>query len=106
MARKKDAYFVLPFGSAVIVAHAQSFDTTAHFNCSVALYNCALMAHTMGLGSCFLGFVQLAASEDKDIKHWLGIPEENQAYGAMVLGRPAVRYRRLIERKQPEITWR
>jgi nitroreductase/NAD-dependent dihydropyrimidine dehydrogenase PreA subunit len=104
--KEKNAYFPLPFGSAVIITHAQSFDTMAPFNCSVAIYNCSLMAHSLGLGSCFMGFVQIGANMDKKIKHWLEIPKEHQSYGAMVLGHPDVRYRRLIERKKPDIKWR
>lgn len=99
------AYFILPFGSAVIIAHGQSFDATSPFNCSVALYSCSLMAHSLGLGSCFIGFAQVVANRDETTRQWLGIPKENEAYAAMVLGYPAVKYRRLIERKMPEIGW-
>ena len=104
--KEKNAYFPLPFGSAVIITHAQSFDAVAPFNCAVALYNCSLMAHSLGLGSCFLGFLQLGANMDKRIKHWLDIPKENQSYGAMVVGHPDFKYYRLIERKEPQIKWR
>jgi len=104
--RERCAYFPLPFGQAVIIAHAQSFDTTAQFNCSMALYGCALMAHSLGLGSCFLGFVQLGANMDKRIRGWLEIPKENQCYGAMVVGYPDIKYRRLVERQSPDIRWR
>jgi len=104
--RERGAYFPLPFGQAVIITHAQSFDTTAQFNCSMALYGCGLMAHSLGLGSCFLGFVQLGANMDKRIKHWLEIPKENQCYGAMVVGYPDIKYRRLVERQSPDIRWR
>jgi len=102
---EKHAYFPLPFGSAVLITHAQSFDTLAPFNCAVALYNCSLMAHSLGLGSCFIGFVQVGANMDKKIKNWLEIPQQNQSYGAMVVGHPDVKYRRLVERKMPDITW-
>ncbi len=104
--KEKIAYFPLPFGQAVIITHAQSFDQVAQSNCSMALYNCSLMAHGLGLGSCFLGFVPITANTDKGARNWLGVPDENQVYGAMVVGYPAVRYRRLIERKAPEIDWR
>jgi len=104
--RERCAYFPLPFGQAVIITHAQSFDTTAQFNCSMALYGCALMAHSLGLGSCFLGFVQLGANMDKGMRHWLEIPKGNQCCGAMVVGYPDIKYRRLVERQSPDIRWR
>jgi len=103
--KEKHAYFALPFGPAVIIAHAQSFDGMGSFNCAIALYSCSLMAHSMGLGCCFLGFVQAGANMDKKIKRWLNIPKENQSYGAMVVGHPDVKYRRLVERKSPETQW-
>lgn len=103
--KKQYAYFPLPYGSAVIIIHAQSFDIMAQFNCAVALYNCSLMALSLGLGSCFLGFVHLGANMDKKIKGWLDIPKDHESYGAMVVGYPDVKYRRLIERKKPGIKW-
>jgi nitroreductase/NAD-dependent dihydropyrimidine dehydrogenase PreA subunit len=104
--KKKRAYFPLPFGPAAIITHAQSFDALAQVNCSMALYACSLMAHSLGLGSCWLGFVPIAANTDKRVKSWLNLPDENECYGAIVIGHPGVRYRRLVERKAPEIDWR
>ena len=42
---------------------------------------------------------------DETTRQWLDVPKENQAYAAMVLGYPDIKYRRLIERKMPEIKW-
>ncbi|MBI4764286.1 MAG: nitroreductase family protein [Deltaproteobacteria bacterium] len=103
--KEKNAYFPLPFGSAVIITTAQSFDSMAPFNCSATLFACSLMAHSLGLGSCFMGFVQIGANRDKKIRDWLEMPKEHQSYGAMVVGHPDVKYRRLIERKMPNIKW-
>jgi len=103
--KERNAYFPLPFGSAVIVVHAQSWDSMAAFNCSVALYNCSLMAHSLGLGCCIIGWAQTSANMDKKIKHWLGIPKEHRVYCAMVVGHPSIKYRRLVERKTTEIKW-
>lgn len=104
--KQRRAYFPLPFGPVVIITHAHSFDPVAQSNCAVALYNCSLMAHSLGLASCFLGFVPVAANMDKKVRRWLDIPKGNQCYSAMVLGHPGIRYRRLVERKNPEIEWR
>lgn len=103
--KEKNAYFPLPFGSAVILTHAQAFDRMAQFNCSVALYTCSLMAHALGLGSCFMGFVQIGGNMDQRIREWLGVPKENQVYGAMVVGHADIKYRRLVERRKPKVKW-
>ncbi len=83
---------------AVILVHAESWDRSSSFNCSVALYNCSLMAHTLGLGCCFNDFLVNAVNHSSAIKRWLGIPADHKCYSAMTLGFPDVRYLRLVRR--------
>lgn len=90
----------------VMIAHAESWDTCSSFNCSVALYNCSLMAHTLGLGCCFNGFLVSAVNHNKKIKHTLDIPADHQCYSAMVLGYPNMKYPRLVQRHPPKVIWR
>lgn len=90
----------------VILAHAESWDSSSSFNCSVALYNCSLMAHTLGLGCCFNGFLVNAATRDRKIKKWLGIPPDHKCYAALTLGYPQAKYRRLVHRDPPKVIWR
>ncbi len=88
---------------AVILAHAESWDRSSSFNCSVALYNCSLMAHAMGLGCCFNGFLVNAVNHSSAMKRWLGIPGDHKCYGAMTLGFPDVRYLRLVHRDPAKV---
>lgn len=101
----KLAYYPLPYGSAVMLTHAVSNDVVGPFNGAVAIYNGSLAAHAMGLGSCFLGFVQIAVNMDKRVRHFLGIPKNHSCNGAMVVGRPKVKYRRVVERPAPAVRW-
>jgi len=92
---------------AVIIAHAESWDTSSSFNCSVALYNCSLMAHALGLGCCFNGFLVNAVNHSRKIKSWLGIlPADHRCYSAMGLGYPKMKYPRLVSRQHPKVAWR
>ncbi len=88
---------------AVILAHAESWDRSSSFNCSVALYNCSLMAHTLGLGCCFNGFFVNAVNHSSTMKRWLGIPADHKCYSAMTLGFPDVRYLRLVHRDPAKV---
>jgi len=87
----------------VMLAHAESWDTCSSFNCSVALYNCSLMAHALGLGCCFNGFLVNAVNHSPKMKAGLGIPSDHQCYSAMTLGFPDVKYLRLIHRYPPKV---
>jgi nitroreductase/Pyruvate/2-oxoacid:ferredoxin oxidoreductase delta subunit len=103
MKQGKDRLFY--HAPVVMLAHAESWDTCSSFNCSVALYNCSLMAHTLGLGCCFNGFLVNAVNHSPKIKAWLGIPADHQCYSAMTLGLPDVKYLRLVHRYPPKVTY-
>lgn len=91
---------------AVIVVHAESWDTCSAFNCAVALYNCSLMAHTLGIGCCFNGYLEGAVNSNRRIKKWLGIPRDHRCYATMTLGYQKTRYQRLVERDPAQVVWR
>jgi nitroreductase len=102
---KKGKDILFYHAPVVMLAHAESWDSSSPFNCSVALYNCSHMAHTLGLGCCFNGFLVNAANRDRKINKWLGIPPGHKCYAAMPIGYPAVKYRRLVRRESPKVTW-
>lgn len=90
---------------AVMVVHAESWDTCSAFNCALALYNCSLMAHTLGVGCCFNGYLEGAANNNRRIKKWLGIPRDHRCFGAMTLGYQKIKYQRLVERDPAKVAW-
>jgi len=90
----------------VIVVHAESWDSCSAFNCATALYNCSLMAHTMGLGCCFNGYLESAVNHDRGIRRWLDIPHTHRCFGAMTVGYRGVEYRRFVSRNPPQVVWR
>jgi nitroreductase/NAD-dependent dihydropyrimidine dehydrogenase PreA subunit len=91
---------------ALMLAHAESWDTCSAFNCSVALYNCSLMAHTLGVGCCFNWYLVNAVNHDRRIKQGLAIPADHGCFGAMTLGYQDIRYERLVNREPPKVRWR
>jgi len=101
MRQGKDPLFF--HAPVVMLTHAESWDTNSFFNCSVALYHCSLMAHTLGLGCCFNGFLVNAVNHSPKMKAWLGIPSNHRCYSAMTLGFPEVRFLRLVRRALPKV---
>jgi nitroreductase/ferredoxin len=101
MSQGKDPLFFR--APVVMLAHAESWDPNSSFNCSVALYHCSLMAHTLGLGCCFNGFLVNAVNHSPKMKAWLGLPPNHRCYSAMTLGFPEVRYLRLVRRALPKV---
>lgn len=65
----------------------------------LATQNILLAAHTMGLGSCLIGFVVEAMRRESKIRQQLGINDDEEIYSVIALGYPAVNYLRPANRK-------
>jgi Nitroreductase len=66
----------------------------------LATQNILLAAHSMGLGTCLIGFAVEAMRRDIKIKRGLGIPDNEKVYSVIALGYPDERYRRVGVRKK------
>lgn len=69
----------------------------------LAAGNILLGAHTMGLGSCLIGFAVEAMKADKSIKQKLNIPGREKIHAVIALGFPDESYERITGRKKPVI---
>ena len=66
----------------------------------LASQNVLLAAHSMGLGSCMIGFAVEAINREQKIKQLLGIPQAETVYSVIALGYPAEKYQRPALRKK------
>lgn len=66
----------------------------------LASQNILLAAHSMGLGSCLIGFAVDAMQYDPSLKKFLKIPDEETVYAVIALGYPDEEYQALTGRKK------
>jgi len=66
----------------------------------LATQNILLAAHSMGLGSCLIGFAVAAMKKDPLIQQSLGIPSEEGIHAVIALGYPDEVYQRAAGRKK------
>ncbi len=90
----------------VVIGHASSLALNSLENCSIALSYLELTAHSMGLGACWAGALQVASLMHPPLLEALCLPEGHQCYGAMMIGSPMYKYHRVPVRKPPSLTWR
>ena len=64
-----------------------------------------LAANAAGLGGCWCGYLMAAAAHDPELRSVLGMPDDGVVYGALMLGKPARRYRSIPPRPEPDIQW-
>jgi nitroreductase/NAD-dependent dihydropyrimidine dehydrogenase PreA subunit len=89
----------------VIVIHGLRNNLLARANCSVAARNMEILAKTMGLGTCLVGFLSVAAHFAKKIGKYLEIPDDQNIYGAIMLGYPKHEYKKTTPRKERQVRW-
>lgn len=90
----------------VIVAHASQSERTAQSSCTIALTYLELAATAFGLGACWAGYFNAAATMYPPLKDTLQLPGDHESFGAMMLGYQKYAYHRLPPRNRPRITWR
>ncbi len=74
-------------------------------NASLAAENMAFMAEAHGLGVLFSGFFSMCANKSRKIKRALKLQKGYKVVTTLVLGYPAVKYRRTVKRKDAQVRW-
>lgn len=97
---------ILRDAPVVIVTHAEKENRAAPAACTIALTYLELATPSMGLGCCWAGYFNAAATTFPPMIEALPLPEGHQSFGAMMVGYPKFRYHRLPSRKPPSIVWR
>jgi nitroreductase/Pyruvate/2-oxoacid:ferredoxin oxidoreductase delta subunit len=91
----------------VIVAHCdKQYGALGPSACIIAATYLELAAYGMGLGACWAGYFQVAASAYKPLAEALALPENHQVHAALMVGYPKHRFSRIPLRNQPVVTWR
>ena len=90
---------------AVIVVHGLRANFNAHENCAIATRNMELLAKSRGLGTCWAGFLLVAAGLTRKVARRLGISDDRNIYSAIMLGYPKHEYGKTIRRKRREVRW-
>jgi nitroreductase/NAD-dependent dihydropyrimidine dehydrogenase PreA subunit len=86
--------------TAAIIVGSQPGASCPQEDALLATQNILLAAHSMGLGSCLIGFAVAAMNKDPNIQCAIGIPAEEAVYAVIALGHPDEVYHRVIRRKK------
>ena len=97
---------ILRSAPCLVVAMAPPEARNGLVDLTIALSYLELIAPLYGLGTCWAGLLQGAIMSRPELKKAVGIPLNYPSHYAMMIGYPAVRYHRLIQRKRPRITWK
>jgi nitroreductase/Pyruvate/2-oxoacid:ferredoxin oxidoreductase delta subunit len=102
-AGEKNIFYNAP---VVMLFHTRRLLPTAMEDCILGAYNVVLAATSLGLGTCFVSLSQQAISSSRSIKRGLDIPRDDIVYVVLVLGFPAINYRRIPPRRDKNLLYR
>jgi nitroreductase/Pyruvate/2-oxoacid:ferredoxin oxidoreductase delta subunit len=85
---------------AVIVVATKPGGSCPKEDALLATQNMLLAAHSMGLGTCLVGFAVDAIKNDSAIQQFLRIPAEETVCSVIAIGYPEEKYERLTGRKK------
>ncbi|MFA6056200.1 MAG: nitroreductase family protein [Thermodesulfovibrionales bacterium] len=86
--------------TAVMIIGSKPGATSPAEDALLATQNILLAAHSMGLGSCLIGFAVTAMKKDPSIQRSVGIPAEEEIHAVIALGYPDEVYQRIAGRKK------
>jgi nitroreductase/NAD-dependent dihydropyrimidine dehydrogenase PreA subunit len=96
---------VLRNAPALIAVHGERSNRSVQNNCAIAVRNMEMMAQSLDLGTCWAGFLLIAAGFSKKIARRLGLSDDRNVYSAIMVGYPRHRYARTVPRKEREVRW-
>ncbi|HOJ13855.1 MAG TPA: nitroreductase family protein [Deltaproteobacteria bacterium] len=100
-------FFDAPCAIFLIAHHMHISD--ASLDIGICAQNMVLAAHSLGLGTCYVGFVSTALKMDPATKKFwpalgIGWPYDNPCT-VLTLGYPATRVDKAVDREKPRVMW-
>lgn len=89
----------------LVFAHGPSTESTAPGSCMIALTYLQLAAMSLGLGSCWGGYIMIALGLEPSLGKFIELPEGHQAYAVSMLGYPQYEYQSIPERTPLRVNW-
>ena len=90
----------------LVVIHADPAESPGpEIDAGLAAMQMALMAESLGLGTCYIGFLVMALGISPELKQMMQIPEANNTPVTFVTGYPDITYERLVARNPARVSW-
>lgn len=101
-----DRLFYDPAAVVVVLANTKYNKLTPPIDGAIACANMEMLARSMGMGTCYIGFLLRAVLKDPSLKEFIGLKEHEELITAFSIGYPGVKYYRTVPRKKDKVEWR
>ena len=91
---------------ALVLIHMEKgVTTTPDVDTAMAGMQMVLMAESLALGTCFIGYLVSVLENSAELKKVLEIPRDHQAHVAFTVGYPQAKFLRLVGRNPIKVKW-
>lgn len=90
--------------AAIIVSSRNDASCPAE-DALLATQNILLAAHSMGLGTCLIGYAIEVMRRDRRLNRYVGLPDNETAYAVIALGYPAETYTTVTGRRRARVRY-
>jgi len=90
----------------LVLAHGPEDNPNVFMDSLIAMAHLDLAAPAFGLGTCWAGFVQIAAGASPVVADALQLPQGHRLACAMLIGYPEFPFHRVPQRDALRVTWR
>ena len=89
----------------VLAAHVPKGTYFAREDAVYAAYNLMLAAERLGLGTCHIGYVNVALERNQELQRIVGLARDRQIEVVLTLGYPRFQFRRALPRRPMGLDW-
>ena len=91
----------------LMLFHNPIYEPMGEGNCIVSAFHAIMMAHVMGIGTCFNDLIPPACNSPRvpEIRKLLNLPDDREVYASLTLGYPKYKFRRIAPRKLAEVRY-
>ncbi len=89
-----------------VIAHKPEESGVSRLDAGLAAANIELLTHTLGLGTCYIGFFAFAVNEDPDLAGYLELGPEDDLVATLAIGHPSIRFQRTVNRHPANVVFK
>jgi len=89
----------------VLIFHSSKKASTPDMDSNIHASYTTLHGESLGLGTCFNGFIAKGLNFNKGLKRKLGIPKDHKIYSSLLVGYPQLKYKRRGARRAFQVNF-
>jgi len=89
----------------LMIFHSIAPTSAPKDNAVLAAHTVALTARTMGLESCYIGLLEVAAEYYLPLREELNLPQDHKVFDTMILGYPKLTFLKTVPRRPIKVRW-